>query len=94
MAQKAPRRASEPARRWFSRVGGGGRVVVPAELRADLGLKAGDKVVFEASQEGVKLRPHRDIVREIQKKYAQRWKSPEFSVDAFLAERKALWGEE
>ena len=81
-------------RRWISRIGGGGRVVVPAQLRGVLGLKAGDRVVFEATDDRVTFKPHVDVVRELQKKYGQRWKSPEFSTDAFLAERKAMWGEE
>ncbi len=81
-------------RRWVSRIGGGGRVVVPAQLRGALGLKTGDRVVFEAIDDLVTFKPHVDVVRELQKKYGQRWKSPEFSTDAFLAERKAMWGEE
>jgi hypothetical protein len=42
----------------------------------------------------VTFRPHAEVVRSLQQKYAERWREPEFSVDAFLAERKALWGEE
>lgn len=82
------------AQRWVTRIGGGGRVVIPAHLRKKLGLKPGDKVVFEQADDQVTFKPHMEVVRELQKKYAQRWKSPKFSVDAFLAERKASWGEE
>lgn len=89
-----PRQKREQTRRWVTRIGGGGRVVVPAHLRKKLGLKAGDMVVFEAANDHVTLKPQTEVIRGLQKKYAQRWKSPEFSVDSFLAGRKASWGEE
>lgn len=88
-------RANSPsARRWVTRIGGGGRVVVPAELRGTLGLKQGDAVVFEATGRTITFKPHGEVVRSLQKKYGQRWRSAKFSADAFLAERKAAWGEE
>src|SRR5438477_10874292 len=90
----ADQKGHRKVRRWVSRIGGGGRVVVPAQLRGALGLKTGDRVVFEATDDRVTFKPHVDVVRELQKKYGQCWRSPEFSTDAFLAERKAMWGEE
>lgn len=82
------------ARRWVTRVGGGGRVVIPAELRAALGVKQGDAVVFESTGGDVTLRPQAEVIRSLQEKYKKRWKDPKFSVDGFLAGRKAIWGEE
>jgi AbrB family looped-hinge helix DNA binding protein len=81
-------------RQWAARVGGGGRVVIPADLRQTLGVRAGDVVVFESNGEGVRLRPQAEMLRELQDKYRRRWRKPAFSVDAFLAQRKAEWGEE
>jgi AbrB family looped-hinge helix DNA binding protein len=86
--------AAGATRRWLSHVGPGGRVVVPAELRGALGLKEGDAVVFEATGNQIAFKSHSDIVRAIQEKYSKRLRAPEHSVDAFLADRKALWGEE
>jgi AbrB family looped-hinge helix DNA binding protein len=81
-------------RQWVVPVGGGGRVVIPAELRQALGVAAGDAVVFESNGTDVKMRSHGEVLRTMQEKYKQRWRKPEFSVDAFLAQRKAAWGED
>jgi AbrB family looped-hinge helix DNA binding protein len=83
-----------PAELWISRLGGGGRVVVPAGLRRELGLKPGDAVVFEKVADQIVVKSHTDVVRALQRKYGSLWKSSEYSTDAFLAERKRLWGEE
>lgn len=80
-------------KRWQTRIGQGGRVVLPAELRTELGLRQGDAVVIEAERGRAILRPHAETVRAIQDKYRARWKGKTMSSEAFLAERRAMWGE-
>lgn len=80
-------------KRWQTHIGEGGRVVLPAELRNALGLQQGDAVVIEAERGRAILRPHVETVRAIQEKYRTRWKSKSMSSEAFLAERRAMWGE-
>lgn len=92
MARRVAKRKA--ARRWVTRVGGGGRVVIPAGLRSTLGLKQGDTVVFESMGPDVVLKPQTEVIRTLQDKYKKRWRDPKFSVDAFLSRRKAMWGEE
>jgi AbrB family looped-hinge helix DNA binding protein len=92
--RKSKNRPAQAPRRWLSRIGGGGRVVVPAALRQELGLKPGDAVVFESAEGTVALKPQIEVIRALQEKYGKVWQAPEFSSDSFLAERKSMWGEE
>ena len=38
-----------------------GQVTIPKELRIELGLKPGDKVIFEKGEKGAKMRPIPDF---------------------------------
>ena len=38
-----------------------GQVTIPKELRIELGLKPGDKVIFEKGEKGAKMRPIPDL---------------------------------
>ncbi len=64
-----------------------GRVVIPAQLRAQLGIKDGEEITFQVSDEGdVTLSTREQAIRKIQtlfKKYA-----PDYTVDQFLAEKR------
>ena len=71
----------------------GGKVVIPAELRRDLGLKPGDTVVIEREGDALVLKSYLQVVREVQAEF-RKMVGEDYSVDQFLAERKADWGEE
>ena len=74
---------------YHAKVIAGGKIVIPAELRRELGIKDGDSIVLEREPDGISLRREdRDAalarLREGLKGY---------SVDQFLRERRADWGE-
>lgn len=66
----------------------GGKVVIPAELRRELGLKAGDSVVFAREGDSVVIKTYAQVVRETQQSFRAMIKHP-FTVDDFIAERRA-----
>lgn len=76
------------------KLGPGGRVVIPAEIRSAMGLKEGDTIIAEFSEGELRLVTIPEQVRrlqEITKKYHPEHVS---LVDEFLRERRAMWGEE
>jgi AbrB family transcriptional regulator, stage V sporulation protein T len=64
----------------------GGKIVIPAELRRELGFKEGDTLVFERGESGVVLKTYEQVIREVQAKVKQYIKTP-FTVDDYLAEK-------
>lgn len=74
---------------YHAKVIAGGKIVIPAELRRELGIKDGDSVVIDRLDEGVRLRREDTdaALRDIRKAFAG------YSVDQFLEERRADWGE-
>ena len=67
----------------------GGKIVIPADLRRELGIKDGDSIVLEANADGILLRredPDAALAR------LRRGLSG-YSVDQFLHERRADRGE-
>ncbi|MDY0967605.1 AbrB/MazE/SpoVT family DNA-binding domain-containing protein [Sphingomonas sp. CFBP9021] len=67
----------------------GGKIVIPADLRRELGIKDGDSIVLEANADGILLRredPDAALAR------LRRGLSG-YSVDQFLHERRVDWGE-
>jgi AbrB family transcriptional regulator, stage V sporulation protein T len=73
-----------------TRIGAGGRVVIPAEFRHALGLKEGDSIVISCEDGEIRLTTYRERVRQIQAFVKARIR-PELdsSVDDFIAERRA-----
>jgi AbrB family transcriptional regulator, stage V sporulation protein T len=71
----------------------GGKVVIPADLRRELGLKPGDTVVIERKGDALVLKSYLQVVREVQAEF-RKMVGDDYSVDQFLAERRADWGEE
>lgn len=65
-----------------------GQVVIPAELREELGLKPGVKVVFKRSGKGLHLEPRGlDAVLALCGKYSQ------YPLEADLLEERQKWDE-
>ena len=67
----------------------GGKIVIPADVRKQLGVVDGDSIIFEKRDDGtVLMRSHIDVVRDIQRSVRAKIKVP-FTVDDFIAERRA-----
>lgn len=70
----------------------GGKIVIPAELRRELGIKDGDSLVIERDENGgLVLKTYLQIVREVQSEF-RRLRGPDDGrslVDELIAERRA-----
>lgn len=66
----------------------GGKIVIPAELRRELGFNEGDRLVFEREGDSLVIKTRAQVLREVQEAFKQYVKHP-FTVDEFLAERRA-----
>jgi len=79
---------------YHAKVIAGGKIVIPAELRRELGIKDGDSVVLERDGDhGLSITTFEHSVREAQRRIRE-IVGPDYSVDQFLKERRADWGEE
>ena len=64
----------------------GGKIVIPAELRRELGFKDGDTLVLERGGNGLVIKTYEQVVREVQARVKKLIKNP-FTVDDYLAEK-------
>jgi AbrB family transcriptional regulator, stage V sporulation protein T len=79
---------------YHAKVIAGGKVVIPAELRREFGIKDGDSVVFERDDAGgLSVKTFDQVVRESQRRVREIF-GPDYTVDQFLQERRADWGED
>lgn len=76
---------------YHAKVIAGGKIVIPAELRREFGIKDGDSLVVErAPQGGISVKTYSQVVREVQEEIAAMSKPYKGSiVDDLLAERRA-----
>ena len=74
---------------YHAKVIAGGKIVIPADLRRELGIKDGDSVVLEREDGGITLR--RDDPDAALGRLREGLK--DYSVDRFLRERRLDWGE-
>lgn len=78
---------------YHAKVIAGGKVVIPADLRRELGIRDGDTVLFDRGENGeLSIRTFAQVVRDTQTR-ARRIFGADYSIDQFLAERRADWGE-
>lgn len=66
----------------------GGKIVIPAELRRELGFADGDTLVIEREGNSVVIKTYLQVVREVQAEMKRLIKKP-FTVDDYLAEKYA-----
>lgn len=79
---------------YHAKVIAGGKIVIPAELRREFGIKDGDSLVFDRDERGgISVKTFEQVVREERQKF-RAIVGPDYSVDQFLAERRADWGED
>ncbi|MEJ1158080.1 AbrB/MazE/SpoVT family DNA-binding domain-containing protein [Prosthecomicrobium sp. N25] len=83
-----------PAQHFKVTVGPGGRVVIPAEVRRAMGIEEGQVLYTRYENNEWHVLTRAEAVRRVQE-FARQFKKPGQSVvDEFLAERRAMWGEE
>jgi AbrB family looped-hinge helix DNA binding protein len=70
------------------RVAAGGRIVIPAEIRQELGIKEGEEILLSKSQDGYRLTTYRESIRRAQDLFSQTKKPGESIVTEFLQERR------
>lgn len=66
----------------------GGKIVIPAELRRELGFKDGDSLVFESDGERLVLKSRDAMLRDIRNKVKAGLTQP-VSVDSYLRDKWA-----
>lgn len=76
------------------RVGDGGRLVIPVAMREEMGIKPGDDLVAHVEGGVLHIISFEENLRRIQDEVSKYKKPGESVVDEFLAERRAMWGEE
>jgi AbrB family looped-hinge helix DNA binding protein len=65
-----------------------GRVVIPVEVRRDLGVESGGEIILERHKDGYRLTTRRQRIEEAQR-YLRRHIKPGISlVDELIAERR------
>ena len=77
---------------YHAKVIAGGKIVIPAELRRELGIADGDSLVIERDDKGgLVLKTYEQVVREVQAEFrAMMPKDYQGSiVDELIAERRA-----
>jgi len=70
------------------RVAAGGRIVIPAEVRQELGIKEGEDVLLCRGSDGYRLTTYQESIRQAQDLFSRTKKPGEMVVDAFLRERR------
>jgi AbrB family looped-hinge helix DNA binding protein len=81
--------ASGNVKEWSTKVTSGGRVVLPAEARAALGLTDGSSVRIRLEDGHLVIVPFMEILRKIQEKWRRLIPEDRSMVDEFIAERRA-----
>ncbi len=67
----------------------GGKIVIPAELRRELGIKDGDVLVLDRAADGsLAIRTHMQVIREGQAAFRAALQQP-FTVHEFIAAKRA-----
>ena len=72
-------------RSYFGTVGTKGQLVIPADLREQLGIAAGDRISLTATAQGLLLEPYRDVLKRLRGKY----KSEVSATTELLKERRS-----
>jgi AbrB family looped-hinge helix DNA binding protein len=71
-----------------ARINENGRIVIPAQIRKSMGLKAGDAVVMTLVEGVLRVEPLRASIRRIQEKLKKFAKPGALASDELIAERR------
>ena len=69
-------------------LGAGGRLVIPARMRAALGMKVGDRLTVRLDGDELRIHTYLAGIRRIQERARKRDPEGKHGVDEFLAERR------
>lgn len=76
------------------KLGDGGRLVIPAGMRDEMGIKPGDALIAYVEDGELRIRSYDDNLRRVQARLSANKKPGQSVVDEFLSERRAMWGED
>lgn len=82
--------AQRQAVQYSLKLGPGGRVVIPAEVRAQLNVKEGDVLLADFDGVELRMRSVSSVVLAVQQSLKHLKKPGESVTDEFLAERRRL----
>lgn len=77
-----------PARRERVKLGGGGRFVIPAAMREEMGVKPGEDLILHVENGELRVRSWLRNLRRVQAELSALKKPDESVVDEFLNERR------
>ncbi len=80
---------ASPVRQWPARVTSGGRVVLPADARAALGLTDGSPVRVRLEDGRITISPIKTIVQDIQNRWRSYIPGDRSLVDELIADRRS-----
>ena len=84
-----PARTTQKRKSRKTRIGSGGRLVIPAEIRQQLGLEEGTSVVMRVEDGELRIMSFHEAIRRVQER-ARKYIIPGRSiVDELIAERRA-----
>lgn len=76
------------------KVGPDGRILIPADLRREAGIEPGATVLAEIKDGALEITTFALRVKRVQAIFAPLRQEGVSIVDEFIAERRAMWGEE
>ena len=79
--------------RFSAKIGPGGRVVIPAEVRRALGVDEGDVLSGELKDGEINFVSFDSMIAEIQAEMQTLKRPGVDEIESFLADRRAMWGE-
>lgn len=72
----------------ITRIGAGGRIVIPHEIREALEMREGDSLLLEVDDQGLHIRSVRHAVQRAQQLIARHVKSGRSLTSELIAERR------
>jgi len=73
---------------FHTKLGGGRRIAIPAEVCEKLGLQLGDPLAIKVGDDGLQLIPFEHVVRDVQKAFAHYRKPGSSQVDELIRDRR------
>jgi len=73
---------------FHSRIGAGGRIVLPAQVRNQLHLDEGSEVVIEVAEDGLRISSLKQTIQEVQAYCRQFIRDGESVADELIRERR------
>jgi AbrB family looped-hinge helix DNA binding protein len=70
------------------KINANGRIVIPAAIRLQMGIKPGDSVLMEVEDGVLRMETHRARIQRIQREIAQYCKPGLLASDELIAERR------